>query len=599
MTRHPYLRPRLTSFSPLIFLAAASLMSCASPATSGGSGGSNGSGGSTGNGGSTGSGGNSAKGGNTGSGGSSSGGNTGNGGSSSGGNTGSGGNVSTGGNTGSGGSSSGGNTGSGGTSSGGNTGSGGTSTGGNTGSGGAKGGNTGSGGTSTGGTTGSGGAGGNCSNTSTSTINEDASGYICGNQWGIQGAWYCYTSDTSNACNKTGAIPWNASSGGMCLSGTIASGGTALMGFKVNSGPPGDSATPGSWNASNIVGFAVTLTSGSSGKGSGGSVLYIEYPTTKNVLSNGDAPGVTVPGVAGSSVTYNALFSDSLLANSTTQNTVDPTVLTDFKLTIPPDVSSRQYDFCITKVVPLMAAPNPVVPASSAYGPAWTNQLAQAVNGINGYAIQSAPFAMSGLTSPMSMQVMATSDGVGFTYKANAGSSNNSPAEFPAVIAGWGPGEVGGQFYGPYKGGKTIGGTNKLTSVVSSWSFSMGGTGDAVYDVWFGNAANPAKPQTELMVWIGNTGKMPLGSTTNNTFMGKTAYTASDNGTGQQVVSYWVASPGATSTSSIDLLPFFQDAVSHSYAGLSNNSYLLGVQTGFEVYDTGTWKTTDFNITIK
>ena len=386
----------------------------------------------------------------------------------------------------------------------------------------------------------------------------------------------------------------------MCLSGTIASGGTALLGFKVNSGPPGGGDTPGSWNASQIVGFAVTLASGSSGKGSGGSVVYIEYPTTTdgaNTAAGTDYPGVTVPGVAGSSVTYNALFSDSVVANSTTQKSVDPTVLTDLKVSIPPDVSSRQYDLCITKVVPLMAAPSPVV-ATGSYGPAWTNQLAQAVNGINGYAVQSAPFAMSGLSSPMSMQVTATSGGVGFTYKANAGSSNNSPAEFPAVISGWGPGEVGGQFYGPYKGGKTIGGTNKLTSVVSNWSFSMGGTGDAVYDVWFGNSANPAKPQTELMVWIGNTGKSPLGNSSGNTFMGRTAYTASDNGTGQQVVSYWVASPGTTSVSGIDLLPYFQDAVSHNYAGLSNNSYLLGVQTGFEVYDTGTWKTTDYNITI-
>jgi hypothetical protein len=587
MTRQAYLGPR-PRISYLAALSAAGLLACASPATTGssGNGGSNGSGGSH-TGGTTGTGGS-----NTGTGGS----NTGTGGS----NTGTGGsNTGTGGSviTGTGGSHTGGSTGSGGSNTG--TGGSGTGTGGSgTGTGGS---GTGTGGSGTGGAGGGslGGSNGSCKNTDTSAINEDASGYICGNQWGIKGAWYCYTSDTSNACNKTGAIPWNSSSSGMCLSGSIASGGTALLGFKVNSGPPGGSDTPGSWDASQIVGFAITLASGSSGKGSGGSVVYIEYPTTKNVLSNGDAPGVTVPGVAGTSVTYNALFTDAVLANSMTQNPVDPKVLTDVKLTIPPDTSARVYDFCITKVVPLMAAPMPVVPASSAYGPAWTNQLAQAVNGINGYAVQSAPFSMTGTSSPISMQVMATSGGVGFTYKANAGSSNNSPAEFPAVISGWGPGEVGSQFYGPYKGGKTIGGTNKLTSVVSNWSFTMGGTGDAVYDVWFGSSANPAKPQTELMIWIGNTGKMPLGTTTGNTFMGRTAYTAPDNGTQQQVVSYWVASPGTTSVSNFDLLPYFQDAASHGYAGLSNNSYLLGVQTGFEVYSADTWKTTDYNISIQ
>src|SRR5262249_50380036 len=79
MTRHAYLRLRLTSFSPLVFslfcLAAVSVMSCAQPGTTGsGSGGNNGSGGGNNNsGGSNGSGGsNNNSGGSNGSGGSSS-----------------------------------------------------------------------------------------------------------------------------------------------------------------------------------------------------------------------------------------------------------------------------------------------------------------------------------------------------------------------------------------------------------------------------------------------------------------------------------------------------------------------------------------------
>ena len=50
--------------------------------------------------------------------------------------------------------------------------------------------------------------------------------------------------------------------------------------------------------------------------------------------------------------------------------------------------------------------------------------------------------------------------------------------------------------------------------------------------------------------------------------------------------------------SNIDLLSYFKDAASHGYAGLSTSSYLLGVQTGFEVYS-GTWSTTDYNISIQ
>jgi hypothetical protein len=47
------------------------------------------------------------------------------------------------------------------------------------------------------------------------------------------------------------------------------------------------------------------------------------------------------------------------------------------------------------------------------------------------------------------------------------------------------------------------------------------------------------------------------------------------------------------------LLPYFKDAASHGYAGLQSSYYLLGVQTGFEVYSADTWTTTSYSITIK
>ncbi len=187
-------------------------------------------------------------------------------------------------------------------------------------------------------------------------------------------------------------------------------------------------------------------------------ILNLEYPTSTDLdPQTKDAPGVTVPGVASSgSITYNVLFADSVLANNANNRTpVDPANLTDVKIAFFPDSVSHTYDFCIKSVVPLMTAPNPVV-ATGAYGPTWNNQQPQAVNGINGYAVQSAPFPTNG--NPMTMQVNATAGGVGFTYTAGGGfqAPNNGPGSFPAVISGWGPGHDGIQFYGPYKGGKTI-----------------------------------------------------------------------------------------------------------------------------------------------
>ena len=468
----------------------------------------------------------------------------------------------------------------------------------------------------TGGVTGggTGGVAGGCANTNMSVINEDSSGYVCNNTFGIKGAWYCYSdgSDTSagNSCKGTdgkgaGAIPWNATAGAMCLSGTMGtgSGKFAGIGFKVNSGPPGSTAAPGTFNASSLVGFAITIVSGASGIGTNGMVLNLEYPTTTNLAPNTlDAPGVTIPGVAGTSKTYNVLFADAVLANSNASRTVDRTILTDVKLAFFPDSVSHTYDFCIKSVVPLMAAPPPI--AAGPYGPAWTNQTAQAVNGINGYAVQSAPFPTNG--NPMTMQVNATATGVGFTYAAgnNFQAPNNGPGSFPAVISGWGPGEAGVQFYGPYQGGKIIAGANGLTSVKSNWTFTQGSSGDSVYDVWFANTAKPGAPGIELMIWMGNKDKMPIGFGTaagpalvGSDGVSRTPYVGM-NGTQQMVVSYWIPTGTQGNASNFDVLAYFKDAAMHGYAGLSNGSFLIGIQTGFEVYG-GTWTTTDYNISIQ
>ena len=478
---------------------------------------------------------------------------------------------------------------------------GGASTGGKSSTGGSGGGNTGgasaTGGASTGGASSTDG----CKNTDSSTINIDSTGYICGNQWGIKGAWYCYSSDTSSPCNPTGVIPYNSSSKGMCLSGTINSGGYDGVGFKVNSGPPGDSATPGTWDGSKIVGFAITVKAGASGKGTGGSVVGLEYVTPNDLDDNThkDSPGVTLPGVGSSEITYNVLYSDAVLQdNPNVRRTVDSQNLTDVKLMIPEDGShSIQYDFCITKVVPLTTAPSPVVPTGT-YGPAFTNYKQQAVNGINGYAVQNTPFDTNGLSS--TTQVTVTSDGIGFTYKANSGASGNSPAAFPAVISGWGPGEAGIQLMGPYKADKQI---SALQSITSNWSFTMGSSGDAAYDIWFGpNKAPTTTPAVELMIWIGNNGKQPLGSQTGTAVTGsdgvsRTPHYGQANSTGQQVVSY-VPSGSATSVTNFDVLKYVKDAAG-KYAGLQSSYYLLGVQTGFEVYSADTWNTTSYNITIQ
>ena len=118
----------------------------------------------------------------------------------------------------------------------------------------------------------------------------------------------------------------------------------------------------------------------------------------------------------------------------------------------------------------------------------------------------------------------------------------------------------------------------------------MGTSGNAVYDLWFGNSATPTVPNVELMIWIGNKDKMPIGFGTacGSAFNGRTPYCGT-NGTGEKVVSYWVTTgTNGSPVSDFDVLSYVKDAASHGYAGLSNSSYLIGVQTGFEVYS-GSW----------
>ena len=93
----------------------------------------------------------------------------------------------------------------------------------------------------------------------------------------------------------------------------------------------------------------------------------------------------------------------------------DAHAVSDVKIAFFPDSITHSYDFCIKSIVPIMTAPNPVV-ATGNYGPTWNNQKPQAVNGINGYTVQSAPFPTNG--NPMTMQVKATASD-GSTVAAN------------------------------------------------------------------------------------------------------------------------------------------------------------------------------------
>jgi len=71
------------------------------------------------------------------------------------------------------------------------------------------------------------------------------------------------------------------------------------------------------------------------------------------------------------------------------------------------------------------------------------------------------------------------------------------------------------------------------------------------------------------------------------------------NGTGESVVSYWVPTgTNGSPVSNFDVLSYVKDAASKGHAGLSNNSYMIGLQTGFEVYS-GSWTISSYTVNIQ
>ncbi|HSY25530.1 MAG TPA: hypothetical protein VK841_25595, partial [Polyangiaceae bacterium] len=478
---------------------------------------------------------------------------------------------------------------------------------------------TGSSGTSgSGGTSGGSADAGACPNTNTSVINEDALGVVCNNKWNISGAWYCFSdpngSSTSCPPPGTGIIPYNASSKAMCLSGTTSTAAASAMsygaalGMQLNSSDPfSDAGVAKAFNAKaqNIVGFAITI-SGSSG----GANLRVDFPgNSMYTSSTGENPGVAIPGVdSGTSpITYNVLFQDAIMSDNTATpipKIVDPTDVTDVQLRIGVDQIAHQYDFCITNVVPITAAP--AAPASlSSYGPAFGEGAQIVLSGLGPYGIQNDPFKV-GSASLVTMQASYGNNEVGFSATSTFGSTGNTPGAFPSIVYGWiqGGNFVGGGDTGGYNGGTTIG---NLKTVTSTWDFTAspsGGTGwDAAYDCWFGGNSDSIYPLNELMVWANYSSVNPIGGqktavTITGGPAGSWTYSTgmnSDQPNPQQVVSY-VTSGSGTNSGTFNLLPFFQDAASHSRAGLSTGSFFLGCQTGFEIYGAGTWKTNSFTM---
>jgi hypothetical protein len=468
----------------------------------------------------------------------------------------------------------------------------------------------------TGGSIGGPDAGGGCRNTDMTQVNLDSTGRVCNNQWGIQGAWYCYTAPGTTvttasgapACtpNVSGIIPFNSTSNAMCISGTSAGGNTgadfgAALGFELNNLVP-DPTRKQAFNATmkNVVGFAITVTGTT-----GGSALNINFPQLPQLFASGKAAAVTVPGPTGASMTYNVLLSQAMVGDNTVEAngvfpppTFNPAALTDVQVALPGgDGIRHDFNYCVTKVVPLMAA---AAAPTGNFG-ALVHEGKQIFLQVPGspYAVQNDPFVV-GQNDAVDLQVTAGAGGtLGFSVVPRF-TGGGGVLAYPSVLLGWVQGGyfAGAGVPGAYTTTKTI---SALTSVTSDWSFTPANDGtnyDAAYDIWFANATNALSAGFEFMVWLNERGVNPIGGAgTAIPDVGGRSYRVATgtNPTGQPVISYVMVNPVNTVTG-LNLLELFRDAVANNrLGGLGNNTSLLSIHAGFELYGgSSTWTTTSF-----
>jgi cellulose 1,4-beta-cellobiosidase len=151
---------------------------------------------------------------------------------------------------------------------------------------------------------------------------------------------------------------------------------------------------------------------------------------------------------------------------------------------------------------------------------------------------------------------------------------------------------------------------SSLSTVTSSWDFSVGGTTsdkyNVSYDIWFcpdqdcGASGFPGG--TELMIWLDHENvsgwKTDLGAVTlaGHTFEVWQATTGSGNNT-WTYLAYMIHAPTVTSVKDLDLGAFFQDATTRGF--IQPSWYLYAIQAGNELRTGGIpYHSGDFSVSI-
>ncbi len=414
----------------------------------------------------------------------------------------------------------------------------------------------------------------------------DATGWVqrdC-DDYGIQGAWYCYADGIGTSDCVSGTVPYVAASKGMCLSGMTSTATGAYgagIGLELNASG-GTASVKSAYDATtnNVVGFEITITGSSGGLG-------LRLGFTGAATTSTPQPFVELPGAG----TYQVLFADTVVPfPGATQNTrANPAAVYDLQLAIPASAAVG-YDYCITEVKPILASDAPTKPTACAGSPtAYGSPVCAPQDTLGEVTVlgQTSLYAVQNNVNvggtPQCVQATAGGTCAGFTATLQYGALMGSNVQsYPSMIYGW----QAGAFYGGYRTAKQL---SAISSVPTSWSFVTppggGNKWDAAYDIWFDTNAAPAAAggsSVELMIWQNYSGNQPAGSQIGTKTINGASYqvwTGTVNS--WRYIAYRLAAPNSNPVN-FDLNNFFKDAETEN-VGLSTSSYLLGIQAGFEV----------------
>jgi len=131
---------------------------------------------------------------------------------------------------------------------------------------------------------------------------------------------------------------------------------------------------------------------------------------------------------------------------------------------------------------------------------------------------------------------------------------------------------------------------SKIASATTTVSVTQppGSSNDAAYDIWFNKTPSTSgQPDgTEVMIWLNHQGTIqPFGSRAATVTINGASYEVwTGSQTSWKIISYVAAAP-VTGAASLNLMPFFADAVSRG--SLDPSWWLIDVEFGFEIWTGG------------